>query len=398
MNTALRTFRIETGSGPLISALPFSDAEYDRRLAALRRQMELAGIDVFVSFGPENIFYLTGHDTPAYQYTQACVVTQEARPVNVLRSIDASNTFQYSWSRQAVVYQDDDDPVSAIASLVSELATPGARVGLECDAFFVTPRRYQQLVARLEADGFKTAAANPVEKLRLIKSPEEVATIRNAASITQKAMAGAIAIAAEGRSEDDVAAETWRVLVGNGGQFPGLPPFISSGRRTSMAHATWAGRVLRNGDPLAFEIPGVVNRYVAPLFRCGTVGSASEDLKRLHAACLSSLEVLIDNTKPGIGAAELHRLHVENFARLGLRVGHRSGYSVGVNYAPDWGEGNELSIMSGETRPLSAGMTFHFVPGVFVANVCAVVVSETVLVTETGCEVITHFPRDLFNV
>lgn len=398
MSTIAKHFEIETGSGPLIAELPFSNAEYERRLAALRRQMAADGIDVFVSFGPENIFYLTGHDTPAYQYTQACVVTAESAPINVLRSIDASNTFQYSWSRRAVVYQDDDEPVLAISSLIGELAKPGTCVALESDAFFVTPRRYSELVKLLEANGYKTVAAHLVEKLRLIKSGEEIACIRKAALITEKAMAAAITSAAEGKTEDDVAAETWRILVGNGGQFPGLPPFISSGPRTSMAHATWAGRILRAGDPLAFEIPGVVSRYVAPLFRCGTVGKASQELKRLQQACVSSLERLVDSLKPGIKGDELHRVHVENFARLGLRVGHRSGYSIGVNYAPDWGEGNELSIMNGEKRTLMPGMTFHLVPGIFIPNVCAVVVSESVLVTEDGCEVITKFPRDLFSI
>ena len=54
--------------------------------------MALTDLNAFIAFGPENINYLTGHDTPAYQYLQACVVTHEGPPVNLLRSIDASNT------------------------------------------------------------------------------------------------------------------------------------------------------------------------------------------------------------------------------------------------------------------------------------------------------------------
>ena len=71
---------VVTGTGPLVAPLPFTAAEYDRRLAAIRADMAAAGLDAFVAFGPENINWLTGHDTPAYQYLQACVVTADADP------------------------------------------------------------------------------------------------------------------------------------------------------------------------------------------------------------------------------------------------------------------------------------------------------------------------------
>lgn len=68
-----------------------------------------------------------------------------------------------------------------------------------------------------------------------------------------------------------------------------------------------------------------------------------------------------------------------------------------MNYAPDWGEGNLFSIVEGETRPFEAGMVFHLVPGIYVPPQFVVVISETIVVTETGAEVITEFPRHLFS-
>ena len=65
---ALVPVEITEGTGPLVQPLPFSMDEYARRLRALRADMAVAGIDAFIAFGPENINYLTGHDTPAYQY------------------------------------------------------------------------------------------------------------------------------------------------------------------------------------------------------------------------------------------------------------------------------------------------------------------------------------------
>ena len=78
-----RPVKIQEGTGPLVDALPFTDGEYQRRLTAIRSTMSRRGLDAFVSFTPENIYYVTGHDSPGYYFYQACVVSPTQRPVNV---------------------------------------------------------------------------------------------------------------------------------------------------------------------------------------------------------------------------------------------------------------------------------------------------------------------------
>jgi Xaa-Pro dipeptidase len=387
-------FKLEEGTGPLIAPLPFSHGEYAGRLSRLREAMGQAGLSAFVSFSPENIFWITGHDSPAYHYVQACVVTLEETPVNLIRRIDATNTLLRSWSRRVVSYGDADEPMEVLADLIEDMAAAGERIGVETDSFFVSARRFDMLRGRL---GQRLVPAQLVEPLRLVKSAEELQHIRRAARLTKAAMEVAVAMAAEGVNENHIAGAVWNTLVSNGSEFPGLPPFIVSGPRTSLGHSTWAGHVLERGDPIVFEIPGVVNRYVAPQFRSGSVGEPSREVRRLEAAVVESLELLIDCVRPGAVADDVHRRSVESFARHGYTVGHRSGYSVGVNYAPDWGEGNLFSIVEGETRPFEAGMVFHLVPGIYVPPEVVVVISETVVVTEAGAEVVTEFPRRLFS-
>jgi Xaa-Pro dipeptidase len=395
---ALVPVEITEGTGPLVEPLPFSMDEYARCLRALRADMALAGIDAFIAFGPENINYLTGHDTPAYQYLQACVVTHDGPPVNLLRSIDASNTLLHSWSRRAAAYADNDDPVAVLVALVRQLVPQGARIGAEERAFFVTPRRYRQLEEALETAGCVLLGGHLVEELRLIKSAEEMAKIRLAGRITTSAMQAAIETATDGVGENTIAAAVWAELVRQGGEFPGLPPLIVGGPRSSLGHATWSKRRLAWGDALNVEISGVVARYVAPLFRTGSVGKPTPAMRAIEAACLSSLDLLLPAIRPGVRIAELHRLNTENFARHGFTLGHRTGYSVGVGYAPDWGEGDTLSIVDGETRELAAGMVFHLVPGIYLPGRMAVVISETVAVTADGVDRITNFPQPIFVV
>jgi Xaa-Pro dipeptidase len=393
-------FRVTEGSGQLVEPLPFSNEEYDRRLAALRARMSGGGVDIFISFTPENIYYLTGHDTPGYYFYQACVVSMTEAPVNVLRRIESSNTLLKSWSRRTVIYQDTEDPVAATGWYLDQLGLRGRTVGVEADSFFVTPRRYAALVSHIEAAGGKVAPIHLVEGIRLVKSEEELRYLREAAAVVGEGMQAAVEASFVGTTEDQIAAATLARLAECGGEYAGLPPFITSGPRSSLCHATWGGRTLRFGDVLAYELPGVRQRYAAPLFRCGTVGPAPADASRLAEACIASLEAVIARMKPGATSHEVHMESRHSFTRHGYGDlhGHRTGYSVGINYPPDWGEGNIMSLLEGDERELKPGMVFHIVPGVFVPRRFLINISETVLVTETGCEPLTRYPRELFEV
>lgn len=392
-------FAISEGTGALVEPLPFTTGEYERRLAALRRALASLEADAFVSFTPENIYYLTGHDTPGYYFYQACVVTADAMPVNVLRRIESTNTLWRSWARRAVIYEDRDDPVAATLWLLRELGVATGKVALEGDSFFVSARRHAELTSGIKRAGGSVIHAQPVEGLRLIKTEEEIACLRSGARIVSTAMQAAVAASREGVTENEVAAEMLGAMVRAGGEYAGLPPFITSGPRTSLCHATWGGRMLIDGDVLAYELPGVFKRYVAPLFRCGTVGPAPDDVRALADACRGSLEAVIAAIRPGASSAEVHEASRRNFERAGFGdlLGHRTGYSVGINYPPDWGEGHIFSVWADDDRQIQEGMALHLVPGIFVPGRHLIVISDTVLVTSTGCEILTDFSRDLFE-
>ena len=391
--------RIQEGSGPLVDKLPFSDAEFQRRLTNVRRVMADRDLAVFVSFSPENIYYLTAHDTPGYYFYQASVVTPNRPPINVLRRIETTNTLGRGWARLAVGYEDRQDPVEATLGLLRELGVAGKTVGAQADSWFISPKRYQQLQGGIESEGGRLVDASQViEEQRVTKSAEELGHIRTAARAAERAMRVAIAVSRAGTTENEVAAEMSAELIRAGSEYAGLPPFITSGPRTSLAHSTWAGRSYVPGDVLNYELPGVVKRYCAALFRCGTVGKPSEEVARRGAMIREALENVIEAIKPGTTSGEAHNATKAVFRKYGMEhmLGHRTGYSVGINYAPDWGEGQIMSIWDGDERPLRAGMTFHLVPGIYDLGRHTIVISETVLVSETGCEVITNFPRDLF--
>ena len=130
------------------------------------------------------------------------------------------------------------------------------------------------------------------------------------------------------------------------------------------------------------------------------LGEPSERMLRATEAMVEALESTIRFIRPGVTAHEAHHLcrrTIED-AGLGLSFNHRAAYSIGIGFAPDWGEGQIISINDGEHRPLQAGMTFHLIPLVYIPGLTSVAVSETILVTESGCEPLTTgIDRRLFT-
>ena len=89
----------------------FPPDELDRRLAALRRKLAEGGIDLLIVTGPENIFYLTGQQTPGYYTFQALLVPADRPPFIVLRSLEDMNFRANTFIEDVSVYLDDERPV-----------------------------------------------------------------------------------------------------------------------------------------------------------------------------------------------------------------------------------------------------------------------------------------------
>lgn len=387
---------IVEGGGPLVMDLPFSDKEYGCRLEAVRRLMERRGLDALLSFTPENLYYLTGHDTPGYYYLQACVVTHDQDPVILTRKIESFNTVGRSWKRKVCPFGDTENPVDVLVALLGELGCVGKRIGIESSAWFISSAQYLDLTHQLErTNSVLVDATGLVEELRMIKSEEELVYIREGAKICSTAMQTAFDNSHAGANENDIASATVAKLIEQGGEYAGLPPFISTGPRTTLVHSTWAGRSLQEGDVLAYELPGVRARYCGALYRTGVVGKPSAEIQLGCDMLIELLNELLSAIVPGKPINDVHQVCLDVYKRYGFPSSRRSAYGLGINYPPDWGEGHIISFTEKETRLLQPGMVFHVGSGLYEYPKYQLAFTESVIVTEKGCEVITDFPREL---
>ena len=373
----------------------FSLDEYRERLEALRRRMERAGADVLLVTSPENLYYLSGYQTPGYYWYQTLIVPLERDPVFVVRMNESSNVGPLSWVEDCRPYEDFEDWIVHTRDVLAELGLADGRIGLDYDSFFLRTRDEKRLLAALPSATF-VDAAGLVEEGRLIKSPRELEYMRHAARAAEAGLRAGIDACRAGVTENDVAAEIHHAQILAGSEYTGLPVFIRTGVRDAQTHATWARHTLEPGDSVTMEMPGCINRYHAAMYGQVYLGDPPDALLQgmeIGNAIMREAKAAI---RPGVPAGDIHSLvqsRLREAAGEAAQRNSRTAYSIGIAFAPDWGEGHILSMTQGEPRPLEAGMTFHLLAGHVVLpgieQIKRSCCSDTVLVTETGCETLT---------
>ncbi|HSM58394.1 MAG TPA: Xaa-Pro peptidase family protein [Candidatus Sulfomarinibacteraceae bacterium] len=377
--------------------LVFPMDEYQRRLRDLRRRMDERDLDLVMTTTPENICYLSGFESPGHYYFNALIVPREGEPVAVPRRLEDSGYQALTWLEQTRPYQDHEEPMDKTADTLEEFCWQDKRIGYEKSCWFFTAAQQEKLFGHCPQATF-VDCSGIVEAGRLIKSDHEVALMRQAARATEAGMRAGIDAVAAGASENDVAAEMHYAMIKAGSEWPSIVPFVASGYRGAIGHATWAGRTIEEGDIIMLELAGCLKRYHAPLMRTGFVGEPSARVREAEQVVQEAFEAMVATIRPGVTAheADAASREVIGKAQLGGEQGSRSAYSVGIGLPPDWGEGQILSMQPGEMRPLQANMTFHVLPWVQAPGEGGISFSETIRITEDGCELLTDFERALF--
>jgi Xaa-Pro dipeptidase len=372
----------------------FTKAELEARVAAARAKLAERGIDVFIVTSPENIFYLTGQQTPGYYTFQALLLPVDAEPHFVVRQLELNNLVANSFLANVHPYPDGADSVAFTVDLIHQLGWQNKRIAIDERGWFLPIAVYKALLARLKTlhDG-----AGIIEQLRAVKSPAEIAAVRKAAGYVDAAMTSGLGAMRAGASENDVVAAMMSAAIAAGSEYLGMEPLMSSGPRSGVPHGTWRRRKIERGDPVFYEMAAAHDRYHAALMRSAWIGSPPDAAKRMMDTCFAALDAALAALKPGNTCEDVHRACQAVIDRSGYTDAFRkrTGYSIGISFAPDWGEWQVLSLYEGVKTVLRPGMIFHIPPALRIYGQFTVGVSETALVTETGYEQLGTFKRDL---
>ena len=382
-----------------MSRLDFPLEEFSARRAALFAAMAHRGLTAFLVFHPTSIHWLTGSQAKGYQAFQ-CLLVDAATQRLVMFTRESE---RHEVSGDALV---DDivcwggartgDPIDAVVALARDMQRPsGSAQGMEVPAYYLHPHHYVRLKAALGI-GAEGEAPNLVHDLRLVKSPREIACLRQASRIADLCLVQVRDALAAGRTEREVVSAIYSTALSNGADVPTVPVNFVSGPRAAYSHGGPTSRRLAVGDTGNVEFCLPYQRHTVSLGRQFSIGAISERVRFLHDVVKRAGDACIAVIRDGTPASAAHRAASEviDAAGLGAHRVHTLGYAVAPAFPPATGE--PLQFAEGSGHVLKAGMLLSICPNLFIGEErLGVRLVDNVLVTQDGAEMLSTFPRDV---
>ena len=378
--------------------LHFSHEEFAGRQARVTAKLADAGLDGLLMFRQESMYYLTGYDTFGYVFFQCLYLGADGAMTLLTRAPDLRQARHTSIIDDIRIWVDREgaDPAAELRAVLDGHGCRGKRLGVELEAYGLTGRSWGRVAVAL--DGFCTLedASEIVSKLRVVKSPAELAFARRAAELADDALDEANRLAVPGAFEGDILAAMQGAIFKGGGDYPANEFIIGSGHDALLCRYFSGRRGLEAEDQLMLEFAGAYRHYHAALMRTIITGKASERQREMHAICCDALAACQDALAPGRPIGEVFDAYARTCDAAGCRE-HRlnaCGYSMGATFSPNWMDWP--MFYTGNTVVAEADMVFFLHPLLTDSDRgLGMAVGETVRVTESGCERLSRAPLDL---
>ena len=386
--------------------LYFDINEYKDRIKKTKKRMETEGIDVLFISLPANMNYLTGYDGWSFYVHQGVIVSLDKEdPIWIGRDMDANGARITTFLKDEDIRSYADDyvqsktkhPMQFVADIIKEKKWDNKTIAVEMDQFYFTHRCYLELEKALPKAKFKDGNLL-VNMVRMIKSEKEIEFMKRAGEIAVKVMQTGIDSVNVGVRECDAAANiSYAQIKGTeeyGGDYPAIVPLMMAGEGTSTPHLTWSDRKFKNNEAILLELSGVYKHYHAPIARTIYLGNPPEIMKDTADVVIDGLSKTLEFIKPGVTCEEIEAKWREAISHSTVVKESRLGYSIGLNYPPDWGE-QTMSLRPGDKNILQSNMTFHLIAGIWYKEV-GFEVDASIRITENGYESLYNFPMELF--
>ncbi|HDR8859901.1 TPA: ectoine hydrolase DoeA [Burkholderia territorii] len=389
-----------------VPRLAFERSEYAARIAKTRTAMQQAGIDLLIVTDPTNMAWLTGYDGWSFYVHQCVLLPMDGEPVWYGRGQDANGAKRTVFMAHDNIVGYPDHYVQSTArhpmdylstEVIAARGWSTLRIGVELDNYYFSAAAYASLRKHLPAARWIDATAL-VNWQRAVKSPREIEYMRVAARIVERMHAHIVDTIEPGMKKSDLVAQIYATGIGGadgfGGDYPAIVPLLPTGADAAAPHLTWDDSVFARGAGTFFEIAGCYRRYHCPLSRTVYLGKPPAHFIEGERAVVEGIEAGLAAAKPGNVCEDIANAFFAVLRRAGIGKDSRCGYPIGASYPPDWGE-RTMSLRPGDRTVLEPGMTFHFMPGLWLDD-WGLEITESILITETGVETFCNVPRKLF--
>jgi Xaa-Pro aminopeptidase len=393
--------------------LPFPVAEYRDRAARVRERMRERGVDVLLVISPPNLCYLTGFESvwyPPRAPVGAVVSAADDRLVFLDYERHETLVRETAHLDDAVFYR-YEDASDTIGATFRDRGWLEGTVGVERWSQTPGAPLMAALAERLgELGGTVVEGDWIVDRVRLVKSPAEVACVRRAGAIVDAAFADLVEHVRPGQTELQIAARLDSVMADHGGEGAAIRTMVSAGPGVwCRTHAPPSRRPVEVGDVMYVDACGVFQRYHADVCRTFAVGRDHPAARAILDVTAGSVDEVRRAVRPGDPLDAAQKIAEEYvFSRFPReQVWWVGGYALGIAMPPNWVGHTYLSNDAFEQFTWEPGYVTNYenvlfglydsVPQPDTGHRTGYTASymETLLMTESGIEVLSKLPRTL---
>ena len=348
------------------------------KLGKLRAALEETGVDALLLTNGHSIRYMTGFTGTA--------------GVAIISKTDAVFITDFRYTEQAASQIKDFRIVQHKKTLIEEIATQATDMGINSLGFEkndVTYSDYELYKQALQTD--LVPLSGLVEKIRLIKTDEEISIIKAACGIADEAYEHIVTYIKPGMTELEVSNELEFFMRKKGATSSSFDTIVASGTRSALPHGVATDKVIENGDFVTLDFGALYNGYISDTTRTLAVGEPSDQLKEIYQVVLDSQLLALEKVKPGMTGKEADAIARDYIASKGY--GEAFGHSLGHGIGLEVHEGPGLSFRSDIV--LEPGMVITIEPGIYLPGIGGVRIEDDALVTENGLEKLTHSTKEL---
>lgn len=358
-----------------------AEFNFSARIERLLQKISGEQVDAILIRKPENLFYFSG-----FNGDSSCLFISK----KFLKLITDGR-----YDEQAKTQAKNFEIIKQTDGLFTKIADEVKNSAVKKIAFegkFFTFDEYTALKEKIPNVELKSVE---VDSLRQIKDAAEISCIRQACAVADKAFAEILNFVRAGIREVEVAAELEYFMRKFGSERAAFDTIVASGVRSSLPHGRASEKIIEDGELVTMDFGAVVNGYHSDMTRTFCVGKSSARQREIYHAVLDAQLYGLEIIKVGVSGkaadeAVRNRLKDLGFAEY---FTHSLGHSLGLEIH----EEPRLSPRSTCER-LEENMLVTDEPGIYIPNFGGVRIEDTVLVTANGAEVLTHSPKEFFEL
>ena len=328
----------------------------------------------------KNIYYLTG-----FSGTEATVFISKTRRIFLTDS-------RYTLIAKGVVKGFDiietRDALGEIAKIIGDDKLE--KIGFDDQVSYAYFKMLKSVFAAYEL----IPVSSFIENLRMIKDEGEIATIRKACQISDQAFLDVLDFIKPGETTElavmNFLDARMRQLGASGASFDFI---IASGYRSAMPHGVASEKVIQTGETLTMDFGCYYKHYVSDMTRTIHVGHVTDEECEIYDIVLRANKALIDQAKAGVSRIDFDRIPRQsiNDAGYGTYFTHGIGHGIGLDI-------HEIPYFGKSSEPIETGMVLTDEPGIYLDGKYGVRIEDDILITDTGCELLTLAPKELIVI